>query len=249
MEDKKNSPDVVIGRNAVLEALESGREINRVLILKSGRGFEKILDLIRDRKIPFDFVAKDRLDRLAPGKNQGIAAMVSPVKFVDLDEILSRAESKNETPFVLILDELEDPHNLGSLIRTADSAGVHGVIIPRRHSAPISSAVSKSSAGAIEHVPIARVGNIRETLDELKNRGLWIIGADLDSDKFFYDVDLKIPIGIVIGNEGRGLRRLTREACDILVKIPMLGKIQSLNASVAGALLMYESIRQKRELQ
>lgn len=217
------------------------------MILKSGRGFEKILDLIRDRKIPFDFVAKDRLDRLAPGKNQGIAAMVSPVEFVDLDEILDLAKSRNETPFILILDELEDPHNLGALIRTADAAGVHGVIIPRRHSAPISSAVAKSSAGAIEHVKIARVGNIRDTLEELKNRGLWIIGADLDSDKFFYDVDLKIPIGIVIGNEGRGLRRLTREACDILVKIPMLGKIQSLNASVAGALLMYESIRQKRD--
>ncbi|MBR1421675.1 MAG: 23S rRNA (guanosine(2251)-2'-O)-methyltransferase RlmB, partial [Selenomonadaceae bacterium] len=229
------------------EALESGREINRVLILKSGRGFEKILDLIRDRKIPFDFVAKDRLDRLAPGKNQGIAAMVSPVEFVDLDEILDLAKSQNETPFVLILDELEDPHNLGALIRTADAAGIHGVIIPRRHSAPISSAVAKSSAGAIEHVKIARVGNIRDTLEELKNLGLWIIGADLDSDKFFYDVDLKIPIGIVVGNEGRGLRRLTREACDILVKIPMLGKIQSLNASVAGALLMYESIRQKRD--
>ena len=157
------------------------------------------------------------------------------------------AKSQNETPFVLILDELEDPHNLGALIRTADAAGIHGVIIPRRHSAPISSAVAKSSAGAIEHVKIARVGNIRDTLEELKNLGLWIIGADLDSDKFFYDVDLKIPIGIVVGNEGRGLRRLTREACDILVKIPMLGKIQSLNASVAGALLMYESIRQKRD--
>lgn len=246
MEDKKKSPDVIIGRNAVLESLESGREINRILILKSGRGFEKILDLARAKKIPFDFVDKDRLDRLVPGKNQGIAAMVSPIEFATLDDILAIAESKKQTPFVLILDELEDPHNLGALIRTADAVGIHGVIVPKRRSAPISSTVAKSSAGAVEHVPIARVGNIRDTLEELKTRGLWIVGADLDSEKFMYDVDLSIPLGIVIGNEGRGLRRLTRESCDILVKIPMLGKIQSLNASVAGALLMYESLRQKR---
>ena len=242
--EKIENVEILTGRNAIIEALKSNREINRLLILQTAKGVENIVTEARNKKIPIDFVSKDKLDRIS-NKSQGIIAYVSPIKYSTLDDVFQRAEENHELPFVLILDELEDPHNVGALIRTADAAGIHGVLIPRRHSVQISSTVAKSSAGAIEHVPIARIGNLRDTLVELKNRGLWIIGADMDGEKFYDEVDLKIPLAIVIGNEGHGLRRLTRENCDIIVKIPMRGKINSLNASVAGALLMYESLRQK----
>ena len=227
--EKIENVEILTGRNAIIEALKSNREINRLLILQTAKGVENIVTEARNKKIPIDFVSKDKLDRIS-NKSQGIIAYVSPIKYSTLDDVFQRAEENHELPFVLILDELEDPHNVGALIRTADAAGIHG---------------AKSSAGAIEHVPIVRIGNLRDTLVDLKNRGLWIIGADMDGEKFYDEVDLKIPLAIVIGNEGHGLRRLTRENCDIIVKIPMRGKINSLNASVAGALLMYESLRQK----
>lgn len=238
----------IFGRNPILEALKSERStINKILIAKDGqKGFsQEILKLAKERKIPFQIVEKSHLDKMLPQKNhQGVVALVAAAEYVDWQDILARAKEKEEDPFIIMLDEIEDPHNLGAILRTADGAGAHGVIIPKRRAVPLTEGVAKASAGAVEHVPVARVSNLAQTMESLKKEGCWIVGTSLKGTSI-YQQDLKGPLVIVIGNEGKGLGRLIEEKCDFLVNIPMQGKIQSLNASVAAGVIMYEVVRQR----
>lgn len=243
--------DVIVGRNSVLEALKSGRSVNKVLIAKGQRqgSIKEIIGIARDSGLIVQEVEIGKLNELSGGmRHQGIAALAAPVDYVEVEDILAKAAEVGEAPFLVLLDELEDPHNLGAILRTADAAGVHGVLIPKRRSCPLSAAVAKTSAGAVEYVPVARIGNVAQTLKDLKQAGLWVAGADMAGDKAYYQADLTGPLVIVIGSEGKGLSRLTREHCDFLVRIPMRGKINSLNASVACSLLLYEALKQ-RELK
>lgn len=247
-EGKKLPEDVLIGRNAVIEALRSERGINKILLAEGDRAgsVKEILSLARERGIVVQSVNRSKLEAVAGGlRHQGVLAYVSPVAYAELEDILKRAEEKEEPPFLLLLDELEDPHNLGALLRTADAAGVHGVLIPKRRSVPLNATVAKTSAGAVEYVPVARIGNISQTLRELKQRGMWVAGADMDGEQTYYEADLTGPLVLVVGSEGHGMSRLTREHCDFVVRMPMAGRINSLNASVAGSILMYEVMRQR----
>ena len=247
-EGKKLPEDVLIGRNAVIEALRSERGINKILLAEGDRAgsVKEILSLARERGIVVQSVNRSKLEALAGGmRHQGVLAYVSPVAYAELEDILNRAAEKEEPPFLLLLDELEDPHNLGALLRTADAAGVHGVLIPKRRSVPLNATVAKTSAGAVEYVPVARIGNISQTLRELKQRGMWVAGADMDGEQTYYEADLTVPLVLVVGSEGHGMSRLTREHCDFVVRMPMAGRINSLNASVAGSILMYEVMRQR----
>ena len=241
--------DVVVGRNAVTEALKSGRAVNRLLVAEGdGQGsIREIARMARESGAIVETVERSKLEAMARGyRHQGVLAYVSPVDYMPLDELLESAKEKSGLPFLLLLDELEDPHNLGAILRTADAVGVDGVLIPRRRSCPLSATVAKTSAGAVEYVPVARIGNIAQTIRELKQQGLWIVGADMDGSADYYEADLTGAVVLVVGSEGRGISRLVRESCDILVRIPMLGKINSLNVSEAGAVLMYEVLRQRR---
>ena len=247
-EGKKLPEDVLIGRNAVIEALRSERGINKILLAEGDRAgsVKEILSLARERGIVVQSVNRSKLEALAGGmRHQGVLAYVSPVAYAELENILKRAAEKEEPPFLLLLDELEDPHNLGALLRTADAAGVHGVLIPKRRSVPLNATVAKTSAGAVEYVPVARIGNISQTLRELKQKGMWVAGADMGGEQTYYEADLTGPLVLVIGSEGHGMSRLTREQCDFVVRMPMAGRINSLNASVAGSILMYEVMRQR----
>lgn len=237
--------DVIVGRNAVTEALKAGRGINKILLAQGDRAVEEIVALAKERGVAFQFVERGKIEALAAGhRHQGVLAFAAPVPYVELDEILARAEAKGEPPFLVLLDELEDPHNLGALLRTADATGVHGILIPKRRSVPLNATVAKTSAGAVEYVPVARIGNVAQTLKTLKERGLWVVGADMDGTP--YDkADLTGPLVLVVGSEGHGMSRLTKESCDLVVSLPMVGKINSLNASVAGSLLMYASLQQR----
>ncbi|HMM23134.1 MAG TPA: 23S rRNA (guanosine(2251)-2'-O)-methyltransferase RlmB [Selenomonadales bacterium] len=242
------SEEYIAGRNSVLEALKSGRAINKILVAKGGRqgSVREIVGLARERGLVVQEAEPARLDQLAEGtRHQGIVAMVAPVAYVEVEDLLAEARRRGEPPFLVLLDELEDPHNLGAILRTADAAGVHGVLIPKRRSCPLSAAVAKTSAGAVEYVPVARIGNVSRTIEDLKKEGLWVVGADMDGDKTYYEADLRGPLLVVVGSEGRGLGRLTKEVCDFLVRIPMRGSITSLNASVACSLLLYEVFRQR----
>ncbi len=247
-EKKQLSEDILVGRNAVTEALKSGRGINRILMVKgeTGPALKPIFALAKERGILIDHVDRAKLENLAAGyRHQGVLAYVAPVAYAELDDILAGAAERQEPPFLLLLDELEDPHNLGALLRTADATGVHGVLIPKRRSVSLSATVAKTSAGAVEYVPVARIGNIAQTLRELKEKGLWVVGADMDGEQIYDEADLTGPMVLVIGSEGKGISRLTKESCDFLVQMPMVGKLNSLNASVAGSILMYESMRQR----
>ncbi|MBP2645657.1 MAG: methyltransferase, TrmH family, group 3 [Firmicutes bacterium] len=242
--------DYVAGRNSVMEALKGGRTINKLLVSKGERqgSLKEIVGLARAKGLVVQEVEQGKLDSLAEGvRHQGVVAMVAPVAYVELEDILAKAKQQGEPPFLVLLDEIEDPHNVGAILRTAEAAGVHGVLIPKRRSCPLSATVAKTSAGAVEYVPVARIGNVAQTLERLKKAGLWVIGADMDGQKSYYQADLKGPVLLVVGSEGRGLSRLTKEACDFLVKIPMVGKVSSLNASVACSLLLYEIFRQREE--
>ncbi|MTV49499.1 23S rRNA (guanosine(2251)-2'-O)-methyltransferase RlmB [Heliobacillus mobilis] len=250
--DKKFPPveereDLLAGRQPILEALKSGRAINKLVVAKGTRegSIREIIALARERKIPIVEVERLVLDREAR-HHQGVIAHVAPIKYVDVEDMLEKAKANGEAPFILILDGLEDPHNVGALLRTAESAGVHGVIIPKRRGVPITSTVAKASAGAVEHVSIARVTNLVQTVDQLKKAGLWIVGSDGSAPQPFYMQDFSGPIGLIVGSEGKGISRLLADTCDFLVSIPMGGQVGSLNASVAGALLMYERVRQKQ---
>lgn len=237
----------VEGRNPVIEALKSGRTIEKIYMTKGAveGSLKLVAGMAKDKRIVITEVERRRLDEMSEsGGHQGVIAIVSPYSYSTVDEILKTAEDKNETPFVIILDEIEDPHNLGSIVRTANLSGAHGVIIPKRRAASVTAAVAKASAGAIEYTKIAKVTNINQTIKELKERGLWIAGLDMDGD-VCYNANLTGPMAIVVGSEGKGISRLVRENCDMVVKIPMSGDIDSLNASVAAGIMMYEIQRQR----
>ena len=236
------------GRNAVIELLKSEKPINKIYILKGERqgSINEIIKLAKRNKNVIVEVDKNKLDSLSETKHhQGVIAFVSPVEYKELDDIFALAEEKNEDPFIVIADEIEDPHNLGALIRSAECAGCHGVIIPKRRAVGVTEIVVKTSVGATQYVPVVRVNNINETIRELKDRGVWVVGTDGNADKLYYEQDLTGPIAIIIGSEGRGMNSLTMKNCDYLVKIPMMGKITSLNASVSGGIVMFEALKQR----
>lgn len=238
--------DLIIGRNAVIEALKSDRTIECVYVSKGDlEGSIKVaLGLAKDRGVVIKESDRRKLDTMCDGLNhQGIVARVTPFKYCEVNDILEDAKRKEQQPFIVILDEIEDPHNLGSIIRTAELCGVHGIIIPKRRNVGVTSTVYKCSAGAIEHMKIAKVTNINATIDMLKEQGIWIYGADIDGKDYSYNTDFSGPCALIIGSEGKGISNLTLKKCDLLVKIPMIGKINSLNASVAGGIMMYEVLK------
>mgnify|MGYP005774258489 FL=1 len=235
------------GRNAVLEVLKSGRDIEKIIVQKGNveGTIRRIAGMARERGIVVQEAARQKLDEMSQTKNhQGVIAVVSEHEYAEVDDILRSAAEKGEKPFIIILDNITDPHNLGAVIRTAECAGAHGVIIPKRRSVGLTAVVGKTSAGALEYMPVARVTNIARTIEELKKQGVWVACADMDGEDY-YDASLDGAIALVIGSEGEGVSRLVKEKCDFTVSIPMYGKISSLNASVAGALLMYEVVRQR----
>lgn len=246
-----NQTDLIAGRNPVLEALRAGRPVERLFVAKGATGgaVDEIVSLAKQRRITVQFDDRRRLDRLADGLvHQGVVAIAAPVRYADVAELLARAEARGEDPLLLVLDEVQDPHNLGSLLRSADGAGAHGIIVPKRRSVGLTMTVARTSAGAVEHVPVAQVPNIVHTLTELKQRGVWVAGADMAAEQTLWEADLSGPLAIVIGGEDKGIGRLVRDTCDFLVSIPMYGRINSLNASVAGALLLFEVCRQRRQM-
>lgn len=241
--------DLIAGRNAVSEALRSQRSINKILLQEGAHGgsLGEIIALAKQKGVPVETVKAEKLDKLAKGlRHQGVAALAAPIAFRTLDDVFACAAEKNEEPFILLLDELQDPQNVGALIRSADAAGVHGVLMPRRRSCPLNAVVAKISAGAVEYVPVVQIGNIAQTIEELKQRGCWVVGSDMDGVDF-YAANMSGPIVLVIGAEGRGLGRLVKQKCDDVVSIPMNGGVNSLNASAAGAVLMYEVVRQRHQ--
>ena len=230
------SEEILAGRNSVTEALRSGRSINKLLVQDGIKGgsVSEIIGLAKTAGVVLEFCKAERLDKLADGlRHQGFVALAAPIRFHSLEEVLALAKEKDETPFLLLLDELQDPQNVGALIRTADAAGVHGVLLPKRRSCPLNAVVAKISAGAVEYVPVVQIGNIPQTIEDMN-------GED------YYKSNLTGPMVIVVGAEGKGLGRLVKEKCDIIVSLPMQGGVSSLNASAAGAVLLYEVVRQRR---
>ena len=241
--------DQVEGRNAVIELLESGKDINKLYITKGEKNgsINKIISMAKDKKVIVVEKDKRQMEQMAQTENyQGIIAVVPPFEYCEIEDILEYAKEKEENPFVLILDGIEDTHNLGAIIRTAETAGVHGIIIPKRRAASVNSTVSKVSCGAVEYMKIARVNNINESINKLKQAGLWICGTAIDAEKYYFNQDLTGPLGIVIGNEGKGISDLVQKNCDFLVKIPMMGKVESLNASVSTGIILYEALKQRK---
>ncbi|MDR0979080.1 MAG: 23S rRNA (guanosine(2251)-2'-O)-methyltransferase RlmB [Lachnospiraceae bacterium] len=246
--EEKNYEDIVEGRNPVLELLSSNRDVNKIFVQAHEKhgSINKIIAIAKEKKIVIVEAEKRKLDAMSPaGSHQGVIAIVPPFNYCEVEEILDYAKSKNEKPFLLMLDGIEDVHNLGSIIRTAETAGVHGVIIPKRRAASVNATVSKSSAGAVEYMKIARVNNLNECIKNLKESGLWIIGTDINTKTEYYNQDWTGAICIVIGSEGFGISKLVKENCDMLVKIPMKGKVNSLNASVSTGIVIYEALKQR----
>jgi len=236
----------IAGRQPLLEALKSRQPIDQILILHgtAGAQIQQIKQLAREQRIAVKEADKERFREVSGDTvTQGVLALVNDYRYVEIEDILALAQRKNEPPFLLVLDEIEDPHNLGALVRTAECAGVHGVIIPKHHAASVNQTVIKTSAGATSHMPIARVTNIAQTLDELKKENIWIVGTDLQAGKKYFEHDYRGAVAVVIGSESSGMRRLVKEKCDFLVSIPMHGKIESLNASVAGGLVLFEAAK------
>ncbi|MBO5453717.1 MAG: 23S rRNA (guanosine(2251)-2'-O)-methyltransferase RlmB [Clostridia bacterium] len=236
------------GRNPVLEALKSGKNIDKIYLSKGDiqGSVIKIKAIAKEKRIPVVEVERKKLDDMSETKShQGVIALAPPVDYVSVNDIVKIAENKNEPLFVVVLDEIEDPHNLGSILRTANASGVHGVIISKHRSAHITPTVMKTSAGACFYTPVAKVTNIVRTMQELKEKGVWFTGADMNGDKDIFDADLSGAVGIVIGNEGKGISRLVKEECDFLVNIPMVGKIESLNASVSAGIFMYQVLKHR----
>lgn len=247
MKDNNNEvrSDIISGRNPVSEAIRSGRPIDKILVARGEKSgaVVGILAKAKDRQIPVKDVDRTKLDYLTGSSNhQGIAAFAAVKDYCTVDDIFEYAAELDEPPFIVVLDEIEDPHNLGAIIRTAECAGVHGVIVPKRRSAGLSYVVGKASAGAVEYMRVARVTNIANLLDELKQRGVWVYGADMDGEDYT-KTDLSGACAIVIGNEGKGMSRLVRQKCDVIVSLPMKGRINSLNASVAAGILMYHAAK------
>ena len=244
----KDYQDIVEGRNAVTELLKSDKDINKIFVQRGEKhgSINQIISLAKSKKVVIVEVDKSKLDFMSQTKNhQGIIAVVPPFEYSDIDEILEYAKSKNEDPFVVILDGIEDVHNLGSIIRTAETAGVHGIIIPKRRGALVNATVSKTSAGAVQYMKIARVNNLNDAIKELKDKGLWIYGTDMEAKNYYYEEKLLGPIALVIGSEGFGISNLVKKNCDVLIKIPMKGRITSLNASVSAGIVMYEVVKQR----
>lgn len=244
------SDDLIMGRNTVLEALRSERDIHKIWVAEGAtKGqIQQVIAVAKENKVMIQVVPKKKLDQMVEGNHQGVIAQVAAYQYAALDDIFRLAEKKQEDPFILLLDELEDPHNLGSILRTADASGVHGIIIPKRRAVGLTATVAKSSTGAIEHVPVVRVTNLSRTIEELKERGVWIAGTDAKGSQDYRRMDGTMPLGIVIGSEGRGMSRIIKEKCDFLFHLPMVGHVTSLNASVAASLLMYEVYRKRYPL-
>lgn len=248
--EDENTPspreDIIAGRNPVMEAVRAGKEIDKLFVARGATGsVAAIIAKCRDKGVPVKEVTPQKLDFMTGGLNhQGVAAQVASRNYSTIDELLDYAEQRGEEPFLIICDGLEDPHNLGAIIRTAEACGVHGVIIPKNRSVTLNATVAKSSSGALEHMRVARVGNINATIELLKQRGVWIYGADMNgADRC--EIDMKGATALVIGNEGKGISRLVLKNCDAAVSLPMFGKVNSLNASVAAGVLMYEAVRQR----
>lgn len=242
--------EMIIGKNPVLEAIRSGRTIHKILLSDAinKRIEQDMMKQAKKNKVIVQKVPRKKIDQLTDGSHQGVLAYVSNYSYFTIDDILQNASNRQELPFIVILDELEDPHNLGAILRTADAAGAHGIIIPKRRSALLTQTVAKASAGAIEHIPVARVTNIGRAIDYLKEKHIWVVGTDETGEKDYRTLDGHTAIALVIGNEGNGMTRLVKEKCDWLVQLPMQGNIPSLNASVAASLLMYEIFRKRNPL-
>lgn len=240
----------IVGRNPVLELLKTDKEIDKLYIQKGELhgSIKKIIGAAKSEKIIIQEVDRIKLDSMSQGNaHQGVVALVTGYEYASVNDILKKAEDLGEKPFIVVLDNIEDTHNMGAIIRTAEAAGVHGVIIPKRRSAMVNQTVYKASSGAVEHMLVANVTNIADTIRELKDNGMWIYGSDEDGEKFYHDEKLEGAIALVIGNEGKGISRIVKENCDVLLKIPMMGEISSLNASTSAAILIYEVLRQKHE--
>lgn len=240
----------VEGRNPVVELLKGERKVEKVLILKSaqGRVIDKIYSLAHKKDIPIKETTKDELNGLAKSHaHQGVIALAESLDYLALDNLIKQVKEKSSAPFLLLLDEIQDPHNFGSILRTAEAAGVDGIIIPKRRAVGFTPVVTKTSAGAVEYLPVAQVTNLARTIERLKEERFWVSGADLDAEQSCYQTDLTGSLALVIGSEGSGMRRLVKEKCDFLVKMPMEGRIESLNASVAAGVLIYEALRQRNE--
>ena len=238
---------VIEGRNAVIEAFRAGKTVDKLFVLEHCKegSMNTVLREAKKHDTIINYVKKERLDQMSEtGKHQGVIAYIAAFEYATVDDILKKAEDKGEPPFVVILDDIEDPHNLGAIIRTANLAGAHGTIIPKHRAAGLTATAVKASAGAVSYTPVAKVTNISKTIEELKDKGLWFVCADMGGTTM-YDLDLKGPIGLVVGNEGKGVSRLVKEKCDFIASIPMFGDIDSLNASVATGVLAYEIVRQR----
>ena len=238
---------VIEGRNAVIEAFRAGKTVDKLFVLEHCKegSMNTVLREAKKHDTVINYVKKERLDQMSEtGKHQGVIAYIAAFEYATVDDILKKAEDKGEPPFVVILDDIEDPHNLGAIIRTANLAGAHGVIIPKHRAAGLTATAVKASAGAVSYTPVAKVTNISKTIEELKDKGLWFVCADMGGTTM-YGLDLKGPIGLVVGNEGKGVSRLVKEKCDFIASIPMFGDIDSLNASVATGVLAYEIVRQR----
>ena len=247
-ESNMDREDRVEGRNSVFEAIRSGRPLNKLFVLKDSNDImtSRIIAMAREKDIPIQYFERAKLDAISQTRtHQGVILEVAAKEYVEVEDILKIAEEKGEKPFLLVLDGITDTNNLGSIIRSAECAGVHGIILPKRRSATLNATVAKVAAGALEYMPVARVSNLVQSLRNLKNQGIWIIGADMDGQGDYHNTDLTGPSALVIGSEGEGLSRLVKEECDLMVKIPMKGKISSLNAGVAAALVMFEILRQR----
>lgn len=240
--------DQIEGRNSVTELLKSGKDINKLYVQKGERqgSINEIIKLAKEKRVVIVETEKNKLDQMSEtGKHQGVIAIVPPFAYCDVDDILEDAKSKNENPFIIILDGIEDNHNLGSIIRTAECAGVHGIIIPKRRSALVNATTNKTSAGAVEYMKVARVSNLTETIKYLKENDIWVYGTDMDAKEYYNEQKYNSGVALVIGSEGFGMSRLVKENCDFLIKIPMRGKINSLNASVSAGIVMYEVMKQR----
>ncbi len=238
----------VEGRNSVFEALSAGRPIDKIWISETVRpgGVQKLTALAREKGVPVQFVNPKKVDAISQtAASQGVVAVCGAVSYASVDDIFRRAEERGHKPFIILADEITDPHNLGAIIRSANAAGADGVIIPKNRSAGIDAVAAKTSAGAVHHTPVARVTNLVQTAKELQERGLWVVGADMSGEKTLFESDMTGAIALVVGSEGKGISRLLKEACDFMVRIPMLGETESLNASVAAAIMMYEVLRQR----
>lgn len=242
---EKRKEDVLVGRNAVYEALRAGHPIDSVLIAKGNNGgpVRRIVDLCRERSVVIKDVSGAKLDAICGGMNhQGVAAVVAAHEYATIDDMLALAKERGEAPFLVICDDINDPHNLGAIIRTAECCGAHGVIIPKRGAVGMTAAVDKAASGALEYMPVARVSNLAATVEKLKKEGVWIYGADMDGQPF-YQTDFEGSAAVIIGSEGKGISRLLRENCDVVVSIPMSGHITSMNASVAAGIILYEAAK------